>query len=179
MIDTIGKGSANTMKYLFLQRHAKSSWENQQLSDFERPLNARGEHDLGIMGPVLKELHIAPDCIISSTAVRALTTAQGLATYLDYPLTKIEEKDALYSADLTSLAHIIRELDDQYHRVMLVGHNPYMSLVAGYLSKQAKYELPTCGIYGFCFAVEKWQAITQHSGELQFLEYPKRHQQNP
>ncbi len=163
------------MKQLFLQRHAKSSWDNQQLSDFERPLNARGERDLTVMGDVLAKLTINPDQIITSPAMRAITTAQGLAPYLQYPIDQIIEVADIYSADFSGLVHIIHGVDNHFNRIMLVGHNPHLSLLAGYLCQDAKYELPTCGIYGLTFAVDAWDAITQHSGQLQFLEYPKRH----
>jgi len=163
------------MKQLFLQRHAKSDWSNQNLNDFERPLNARGQGDLTVMGPVLAELNIAPDQIISSPAVRAITTAQALAAYVGYPIENIVEDDTLYSADFSVLMRIIQTLDDNKAAIMLIGHNPHLSLIAAYLCDDAKYELPTCGVYGLQFSTEHWADIGQHSGQLQCLEFPKRH----
>jgi len=71
------------MKTLLLIRHAKSSWENPYLSDFDRPLNKRGKHDAPLMGGILKEKNMIPDTIYSSPAVRALETAKKVAEKLN------------------------------------------------------------------------------------------------
>ncbi len=78
------------MKTLIIVRHAKSSWDNPDLKDIERPLNDRGEKDAPKMAKRLKEREITPDLLLSSPAVRAIETCRHIAMILEYPLEKIE-----------------------------------------------------------------------------------------
>ena len=72
------------MKTLFLIRHAKSSWDDTALSDKDRPLHDRGKRDAPKMGKRLARRDVKPDLILSSPAMRALTTAEIIAKKLDY-----------------------------------------------------------------------------------------------
>ena len=72
------------MKTLFLIRHAKSSWDDPALSDKDRPLGDRGRRDAPRMGKRLAKRNVRPDLILSSSARRALTTAEIIAKKLDY-----------------------------------------------------------------------------------------------
>lgn len=164
------------MKQLFLQRHAKANKTNPALADFDRPLHPQGLDEIKLMSTVLLNHHVKPDQIIASQAKRAIETARTLAAYLEYPLSHISENEELYSADFMTLINIVKALDDHYQSVMIVGHNPYLSLVAGFLCKEAKYELPPCGIYCLQFRCQQWKEIAQHSGQLQWVEFPEAHQ---
>ncbi|MBK8473109.1 MAG: histidine phosphatase family protein [Sphingobacteriales bacterium] len=95
------------MKRLVLIRHAKSSWDDGAISDFDRPLNARGQHDAPRMGAWLREKGITPDLIYSSPAQRALSTARLIAHETGYSLADIITKDILYRFD-NELLPIIR-----------------------------------------------------------------------
>ena len=72
------------MKTLLILRHAKSSWDNTWLSDHERPLNDRGRRDAPRMGRLLRDEELVPDLIITSSAERALSTAEAAALACDY-----------------------------------------------------------------------------------------------
>jgi phosphohistidine phosphatase len=113
------------MKTLFILRHAKSSWSNPHLSDHERPLNKRGKRDGPRMGDFIRREDIVPDLIISSSAVRAQTTAEAVAQYSGYE-GDIRVNHALYHADSSTYISVLSELSCDYNRVMVVGHNPGM-----------------------------------------------------
>ena len=86
------------MKKLYLARHAKSSWKNPDLDDYDRPLNKRGIRDAPFIGKKLKEKNILPDLIISSPAIRAITTAKELAAQMGYPEENIILDENIYEA---------------------------------------------------------------------------------
>jgi len=100
------------MKTLYLIRHAKSSWDNHDISDFERDLNHRGKLDAPLMAKIIRQKKIKPDLIISSPAVRAINTANIFAGILDYPVEKIEANEKLYDAGLKELTDVVRNIND-------------------------------------------------------------------
>ena len=83
------------MKTIILVRHAKSSWKNPRLDDFERPLNKRGRRDAPLMGEKLKERQILPDLILASPAKRARKTADLIAKAIGYPRKNIQFVDKM------------------------------------------------------------------------------------
>ena len=95
------------MKTLFLIRHAKSSWEDSTIDDHERPLNQRGKANAPIMAKRLQKLGIKPDALFSSTAKRAVSTAQTFADQLDFPQSKISYDPDLYLASAGMLQDMI------------------------------------------------------------------------
>jgi phosphohistidine phosphatase len=146
------------MKTLFLVRHAKSSKDDPTLSDKERPLNDRGRRDAPKMGERLAKRDAEPDLILSSPAVRALTTAQIFAEKLDYKAKNIVVDDRLYATTADDLLEVIHELDDRHKRVMLFGHNPEMSDLARRLSDKIG-DMPTCAVAEFEFDTKSWTGV--------------------
>src|ERR1700687_471476 len=112
------------MKTLFLIRHAKSSWGDTALPDKDRPLDDRGRQDAPKMGKRLAKRDVKPDLVVSSPALRALTTAQLIAEAAGYKRKDIVVDDRLYASNSDDLLAVIRELDKKLDCVMLVGHNP-------------------------------------------------------
>lgn len=162
------------MKTLFVVRHAKSSWKEASLNDFDRPLNKRGKHDAPEMGKRLKRAQVKPDLIISSPAKRALDTAEIIAKEVGYPEGSIRKIDTIYEASLSDLIALIHALDDRYDTILLVGHNPGLTYLLNHLSGEHVQNLPTCGIYGLSFEVDSWKKIVRHSGRVVFADSPKR-----
>lgn len=119
---------------LILIRHAKSSWKDASLSDFERPLNARGLRDAPRRGEQLKQTMPPPDRLISSPAVRALSTARLIAQTWGYPEQAIVTEPGLYDASLETLLDIVEGLDPAWNSVALVGHNPGITELYKHLS---------------------------------------------
>ena len=161
------------MKTLYLVRHAKSSWNNSNLSDHARPLNDRGERDAPLMGKRLRKRTPQPTLIISSSAVRAETTATTLAEAIDYPLSDLKVDERLYGAEPNDVLAIIRELDDAIDCAMLVGHNPTFTNLVNSLSGSQIDNVPTCGMAVLNFPIKSWSKIGQIQGELLDFDSPK------
>ena len=163
------------MKTLYLIRHAKSSWKNDELTDFERPLNERGKRDAPFMGKLLHEQKIRPDAIISSPALRALTTARIIATELKYDLKYIATDGLLYEADFRSMMSVVNGIDDSLATVIIVGHNPGITFLANSLTEAAIENIPTCGVVGINLDGGRWRTIHPGSATLKFFEQPKKY----
>ena len=164
------------MKYLYLVRHAKSSWDFPELSDFERPLNKRGRRDAPVMAMRLASKQPDLDVIISSPANRALTTAKEMARALEIEPTQLIEDEEIYHASMKTLLDKVRGLSEDYQRVMLVGHNPGFTDLANQL-KEHDYHIdnvPTTGVVAIELPTHKWADVEDHSGRLLFFDYPKK-----
>ena len=164
------------MKRLYLIRHAKSSWKDPDLADFERPLNRRGKKDAPYMGKRLKKYEVTPDLIISSPAKRALKSATIIANEIDFPTNKIITDMSIYQADVPNLTDLIQNIDDSNNQVMLVGHNPDLTSLANYLSNYTISNIPTSGIFCIDFDISSWKNVAARKGIFIFFDYPKKHQ---
>lgn len=120
------------MRQLFLLRHAKSSWDDPSLGDFDRALNNRGRKAARAMANFLAEAHIRPAMILCSAALRTRTTYEIIAPKLAGVPVSVE--DALYEATKGDLLHRLRRLDDHLGSVMVIGHNPGIERLAAGLS---------------------------------------------
>lgn len=163
------------MKTLTLVRHAKSSWKNRGLSDRERPLNKRGEHDAPLMGQFVAEAGARPSQIISSPAVRAWATARIFARELGYPVEFLQREDGLYLASLDSLLDVIATQDAGFNNLMLFAHNPGLTDFANYLVPGLTNNLPTSGVVSVDLDSDDWMLYDRPKTELVFYDYPKKH----
>jgi len=161
------------MKTLLLIRHAKSSWDDTALPDKDRPLNDRGRRDAPKMGERLAKRDVKPDLILSSPAVRALSTAQIVAEKLDYRRKDIVVTERLYAAEVDDLLDVIRQLGDELKCVMLFGHNPEFTELAHRLSGEITH-MPTCAVAEFTFDVKSWSKIGRVKPAEVLLDYPKK-----
>ncbi len=163
------------MKRLLLVRHAKSSWNNPSLHDFDRPLNKRGFRDAPFMGQRLAALDNMPTRIITSPAKRAFATAAIIAQKMAIQEKQITTDENLYLADRSTILDLIKGLDNKLHEILIVGHNPGMTDLANHLQNDPIDNIPTCGLFCLDFEVSSWQTITRGSGRLLFFDYPKKH----
>src|SRR5574337_2161422 len=161
------------MKTLFLVRHAKSSWDDISLPDRDRPLADRGKRDVAKMGKRLADRGVKPDLILSSPAVRALTTAEAIAKQLGFKRNNIVVDDRLYARSADDLLHVIQELGEKLERVMLVGHNPELTELAHHLSREIIH-MSTCAIAEFTFDAGSWSNIGKTKPVRVGLDYPKK-----
>jgi phosphohistidine phosphatase len=159
-------------KTLTLVRHAKSSWDSPARSDFERPLNARGLADAPAMAQRLKRLPL-PDLLLTSPAVRALSTARIFSEQFGRAPEVLETDARIYEASAGDLMKIIHGLDDNIQHVMLFGHNPGISELAAKLADCSFDDMPTCAAARIEFASNSWGKISAHSGKLVHYSYPK------
>ncbi|WP_426058690.1 SixA phosphatase family protein [Hymenobacter sp. B1770] len=161
------------MKTLYLLRHAKSSWSFDELSDQERPLNDRGRDDAPVMGQALAKRRICPDLVVSSPAVRAMSTAVLVAREMKYPHDKIIVEPGIYGADVDDLLAIIHGLPDTAGSVLLVGHNPTITETASALSPSVINEMPTAAVVCLHFACSQWAEVDKANAEFYFFDSPK------
>ena len=161
------------MKALFLVRHAKSSRDDPTLSDRARPLDDRGRRDAPRMGKRLAGRDVKPDLIVSSPALRALTTAQLIADEIGYERERIVVDDRLYASSADALLAIVRALDKKLERVMLFGHNPEFTELARRLSNEIA-DMPTCAVAEFRYDTTLWRDVGEAAPSKVTLDTPKK-----
>ncbi|MFZ2322791.1 MAG: histidine phosphatase family protein [Ignavibacteriaceae bacterium] len=157
---------------LYLLRHAKSSWRDLAIDDFDRPLNNRGLKDAPLIGQMLSKKNIIVDAVISSPAKRAIDTARIITNNLGYTKNIILDKN-IYDASLSTLLSTIRNFDDNLKKIMLIGHNPGLTNLSNYLTKYFIENIPTCGVVALEFD-KSWKDINPKDGNIIFFEYPKK-----
>jgi phosphohistidine phosphatase len=161
------------VKTLFIVRHAKSSWDDPSLSDFDRPLNDRGKRDAPKMGKRLREKDLLIDLMISSPAKRAYATCRKIVEVLEFPQEKIKLEDKLYHASEDTMLDIIRKVNDHHSTVMIFGHNPGLTEFVNSLTNGNIFNVPTCGVAACDFQIKSWKEVGWGKGELTFYDYPK------
>ena len=164
------------MKTLTIIRHAKSSWKDLELKDFDRPLNKRGKRDAPLAGQRLRENSISPDLIVTSPAKRALTTAKLIANEIGYSKKNLVSDQRVYMADVEDLIQILRKVDNSCKNVAIVGHNPDMTDLANELTGESIDNVPTCGVVHATLDIKSWQDLDEGKGKLVLFDYPKKHQ---
>lgn len=162
------------MKTLYVIRHAKSSWDDMTIDDFDRPLNDRGKTDAPRMGKRLKEKNIYPGLLLSSPAKRALSTAKRISEALGYSKENIKTDRALYHAGSTQIFSVIKLLPDKFDTVMIFGHNPGLTDFVNDVGRSIDIDnIPTCGVVAFEFNIDSWKELREGLGTLLFFDYPK------
>jgi phosphohistidine phosphatase len=162
------------MKRLFIVRHAKSSWDDASLDDFQRPLNKRGKRDAPAMGKRLADRVGRPDLMLSSPAVRAKKTVEAIADAVGYPLELVEWNEGIYEAASGDLIRILRKIDPSVEIAMVFGHNPTLTVVANELSGSSIANIPTCGVVELGLTVADWADLARGTATLVDFDYPKR-----
>ncbi|WP_109210293.1 MULTISPECIES: histidine phosphatase family protein [Microbacterium] len=140
---------------LALVRHAKSDWGDPGLDDHDRPLNDRGARDAPRMARRLAATGFRPDVILSSTALRARTTAEAFAAALGVAVSLDPE---LYGAPASSL--LAAAAASGAGSVMVVAHDPGMSALAGRLSDGRIGHMPTCAVATFTWTEGDWDVAS-------------------
>ena len=145
------------MKRLLILRHAKSSWANSSISDWQRPLNDRGRRDAPRAGQWLRAHSRVPDLIITSDAVRARTTAELVGTAAGYARDIIVEP-SLYLARPEDVIALLKEVKEPAATVLIVGHNPGLEDLIAMLSGEP-LGLKTTALVDLSMAIDRWSDI--------------------
>ena len=174
------------MRFLTLVRHAKSDWDDPDLDDHDRPLNERGKRVAPLMGRILASKYFGsdlhgiplPDCILSSTALRAKSTASYIADSAKIQEDDIDLDPGLYDATADDILEIIKELPEEFEHAVVVGHNPGMQTCAEMLlgfGEQAEEigHLVTCGTVILKLRDDFWALVGTGSAELVDYLSPK------
>jgi len=162
------------MKRLTLVRHAKSDWSLPGQPDWDRVLNKRGQRDAPEMARRLRARKLKPGLILSSPAVRALSTATIMAHELKVPAGIVRQDERLYLAAPADMLAVIRELGGEAAHLMVFGHNPGITELANRLSAGDRIDnMPTCAFFTALFDVEEWGALDWQTGQDAEFDYPK------
>ena len=145
------------MKTLLILRHAKSSWSDAGLRDHDRPLNPRGKRDAPRMGRLIAAEDLVPDLIVSSTAVRARTTAALAAAEFDEEV-EIETTRDLYGAYPDEYIDVAEDRGGEAERLMVVGHNPGITALVTRLSGAVEY-MPTAALAVVELNIADWSEL--------------------
>lgn len=145
------------MKTLLVLRHAKSSWSEGGLSDYDRPLNKRGQRDAPRMGKLLAEENLVPDAIVSSSAVRARTTSEAVAVASGFG-GEIELVDDLYGSGVGDYVASLAARPDDERRVLIVGHNPTVEDLIERLTGEDE-RMPTAALAHITVPIDRWEEL--------------------
>jgi phosphohistidine phosphatase len=168
------------MKTVLLLRHAKSSWGDLNLADFERPLAKRGKKDAPRLGQVLATFELVPDLIVSSPAVRAKQTAELVAETSGYQ-GSIEWHHGFYGGGSADMISAMQRLPNKIGCVMLVGHNPTLeetvaTLITGHLTElheNYSIKIPTGGLVCLEIQIMDWTNLQPGDAVLQWFLIPR------
>jgi phosphohistidine phosphatase len=160
------------MKEILIMRHAKSSWSDADLTDFERPLNKRGRSDAARMATLLSNQNLVPDAIVSSSAQRTRETVSGLMAVWGEPKI-LEYSQAMYLGGFQDFLDSLWSLDSSTERALLVGHNPGTEMVVEIFARRSE-RMQTAAIAHFAMDIEQWGEINEDSAaEFKNLWRPK------
>jgi phosphohistidine phosphatase len=168
------------MKRLAVMRHAKSDWDDAQLDDFDRPLNARGWKTARKIGRELRHRELRFDLVVASTAARVRETIDGVQEKFDFA-GPIQFEQRTYLASEEALLTIVRELPETVHRPLLVGHNPGLQQLVLSLTDhhdndardKVAQKFPTAAIAVIELPTGRWNEVGLGSGKIVELILPK------
>ncbi len=161
------------MLRLYLLRHAKSSWSDPSLHDFDRPLNKRGAKDAPKMGKLMQQRGYHPDRILCSTSCRTKQTLNGIMAGFEGE-TSLCLLDTLYEGNAPDYLIELRKHAKDSRNLMVIGHNTGIQDIALKLTGRGnqaaiadmEQKFPTAALAVFDFSVASWDAVTVGSGEL-------------
>ncbi|WP_417581915.1 SixA phosphatase family protein [Nitrincola sp.] len=163
------------MKYLTLVRHAKSSWKDLSLSDYQRPLNQRGLRDLPALCERLAGFKLLPDRLIYSPARRTQITAEGIIHRLSLTTDAVLSCATVYEASATELLNLISSEANNTNHLMLVGHNPGLQDLGDLLTAETLPHFPTSAVLHLALHIDHWQEAGPATATCQLLDYPGLH----
>ncbi|MGB7068170.1 MAG: histidine phosphatase family protein [Pyrinomonadaceae bacterium] len=159
------------MKTLFILRHAKSSWNEPALDDFDRPLNDRGRRTAPLMGNLMKSKGFCPSVIVASPALRARETAEIVSESGEFEGDLVFD-DRIYDAHPTTLVEVIKDVDRGHDSAMIVGHNPGMEALIHALTGRIEV-MPTGALAVIELNADSWVDVVHGGGTLRTVFRPK------
>ncbi|MCZ6520074.1 MAG: histidine phosphatase family protein [Bacteroidetes bacterium] len=160
-------------KHLFLIRHARTAERAVDMKDIDRPLTLEGIQNASKMGRFFLLKNISPDSIMSSTALRAKTSAELMAEQMNYDTAKIYMSDKIYEASARTLLQIVNAIKEEFKTVLLIGHNPSISFLAEYITGEEIGDVTNCGVIRIKCKNISWEEIDSGNGELADYYYPE------
>ena len=158
-------------RILYLLRHAKSSWKDDSLTDFDRPLKGRGRDAAERMGKRLASEKLRDVVLICSPAARTRETAQLVLKHSGVQMDQRFDQ-RIYEASLRDLLLVVSEIPDDRQTAMLIGHNPGFEELLAFLTGEAR-RMPTCALAKIKLEVASWKDARAGEGSLKLFLTPK------
>ena len=160
------------MKFLLLNRHANSPWKGQSVSDHDRELDEVGFDEADLMGKRLLDKGVSFDSMVTSSALRALTTCQLIASNIKFDIERIDINKNIYGANCEDLMKIIRKTDDSIDSLAIFGHNPTLHILSESIYGQAISSFPPCSMIYIRFDSINWDSCFDCDKKTIFFDYP-------
>ena len=156
---------------LYLLRHAKSSWKDDSLRDFDRPLKRRGRDAAKQIGKRLASEEPQPEVVVCSPAARTRETADIVLKHAKWKVdASFDER--IYEASLRDLLQVVADISDDQRVAMMIGHNPGFEELVAYLSGEHR-RMPTCAVAKIRLDVASWKDARDGEGTLEWFVTPK------
>ena len=164
------------MRSVLFIRHAKSSWDNAAVSDFDRPLNDRGKMDAPQMARRLLDKKVPLDSFISSPAKRARKTIDFFAEAYELTQSNVLLKAELYLPSPVVFYDVIEETANQFHHIAICSHIPAITQFVNQLTNEIRVDnMPTCGIFAIKTNISRWEDFRKAQKQFWFFDYPKNY----
>jgi phosphohistidine phosphatase len=160
------------MRTLYLLRHAKSSWKDDSLRDFDRPLKERGRQAAKLIGRQLAAEKLDSPYVISSPAMRARETSEIVLKSAGLRFEPVYD-ERIYEADRRRLLEVLSGLEEEKKVVLLIGHNPGMEELLEFLTGE-RQQMTTAALAKIKLRSSTWQEIREEDGHLEWLITPKK-----
>ena len=162
-------------KTILIMRHAKSSWDDSSLRDFDRPLNKRGRRDAPAMGRYLSDLDLVPDYVVSSPAKRAKETVELVSKAIGADLPSVNFDEDLYYDGVEAYIEAIRSAPKESCIVLVAGHNPTIEQAVAKLSggNTGLQKITTANIACFYSSASQWEDVSELNTTFKWLMGPK------
>lgn len=161
------------MKTLLIVRHAKSSWDNADMSDIDRPLNDRGRRDAPVMAQRVIKAGVMIDRFVSSPARRARQTAELFVKAFGRKEKDIVFIPELYHASVPTFRQVVSGLDNADGTVAVFSHNPGITAFVNILTEIRLDNMPTCAVFAVRSPAEQWSEFLSAGPQFLFFDYPK------
>jgi phosphohistidine phosphatase len=159
------------MKTLLLLRHAKSSWKDAGLQDFDRPLNERGKKAAEMIGRFIRNKQVAPDLLVCSPALRARETIE-IVIKTGKLRSELRYDERIYEASPLRLLEVVSQIEEERKIVVLVGHNPGMEELLRLMTDRVEH-MTTGTLARINFTVARWEKVPDEKGILEWIVRPK------
>ena len=160
------------MKKLFFIRHSKAI-PNGSCNDFDRPLNEKGIANTHLMSDVLLKQKIKPQLVISSPAIRAVSTAIIMCNDLKFPLNQLILEPILYESTVQHYLNVIQKTNNTIETLFLFAHNPTITEVCNIFSNTSIEHVPTSGVVGLSIDIDDWEKINKTKSSLLVYDFPR------
>lgn len=161
------------MKTLLLVRHAKTEADSKSGKDFDRVLTERGQNDAAAMAQRIFDQKVQLDVLVTSTAHRAMETAQAYYKLYKSGDTVLIEKPELYHAEPSVYYEVIKGLDDKWKKAAVFAHNPGITEMANDLGVAHVDSMPTAGVFAVTADVTEWAEFAKAEKRFLFFDSPK------